>query len=386
MDALSETAINIQNIKTWGNIAPPIAMTFWNQNENKQYQSIITSDGAFIGKNLIITAENDVSRRIPYVSSKSEGNTIGNGLGIGAVPEIINGENKGVISLFSRRYNSQGMGDIDLVLNPYHFHFGDTLTFEINRKGQAVFSKIELKDVNLSSQILLDGSSIQIDHASEQNSYLHLYLDDITPRATFHQVARYGTSFLECKPGTIQMKDYSISNYPELLLTPQKIQLNNAKAELTGESLKIGTFINLLPSTQIIGEFVFTNSGKVQCDKHVFELSSNQHIDLKTNGHVGLECSSILINNNKVGANGSIQYRGGYSKLYNLEITHGFITNIDTIGDGEDGVTATIDCCDPANNNIPFLKIDIANGIIVGITHYNSDGSSTRHGTTNFFS
>lgn len=314
-DNTDKTAKNILEIKTWGSSNAVTTMAFWNQNSDKKYQSIITSDGTFRGKGLVITAGDSVSKRIPYVSSKSEGSTISNGLEIGAVSEKINDEDKEVISLLSRRFSSQGVGDVDLVLNPYHFHFGDVSSFEIKRDGQALFSKIKLENVNLETQTILDGSSLQINHMSTENSYLHFYLDDVAPRITFNKVARYGTSLMELKTEAIQMKDYSAPDCPKLLLTPKKIQLDNSKAEITGSSLKIGSFINCSPNEQIIGRFSFSDT-QIQSNGNNFELTSN--------GNIGFKCNSILVNK-KFAYNGDIYYMGSNGDSVQLEIRHGFV-------------------------------------------------------------
>lgn len=318
-----KTAVNIRKINTWENSNTATTMAFWNQNSDGNYQSIITSNGTFRGKGLVITAGDSVSNRIPFVSSKSEDRTISNGLEIGAVSEKIDDENKEVISLLSRRFSSQGVGDVDLVLNPYHFHFGDVSSFEIKRNGQALFSKIKLENVNLETQTILDGSSLQINHMSTENSYLHFYLDDVAPRITLHKVARYGASFMELKTEAIQMKDYSAPDCPELLLTPKKIQLDNSRAEITRSSLKIGEFINCSPNEQIIGKFSFSDT-KIQSNGGNFELISE--------GHIGFECNSILINNcNSIHVNGNnayngeIRYMGSNGDSVLLEIRHGLV-------------------------------------------------------------
>ena len=211
-DITNETAVNIQNIRTWGNSNAVTAMAFWNQNGDKKYQSIITSDGTFRGKGLVITAGDNVSNRIPYVSSKSEGNTISNGLEIGAVSEKISDENKGVISLLSRRYSSQGVGDVDLVLNPYHFHFGDVSSFEINRNGDITSKNLTLKSAMELGQWTFDTSALYFTTNSKRQIDLNCGGIDGHVRVRSCEPGKEDTKYTLISPTNIIIAKDNISN------------------------------------------------------------------------------------------------------------------------------------------------------------------------------
>ena len=211
-DNTNETAVNIQNIRTWGNSNAVTAMAFWNQNGDKKYQSIITSNGTFRGKGLVITAGDNVSDRIPYVSSKSEGNTISNGLEIGAVSEKISDENKGVISLLSRRYSSQGVGDVDLVLNPYHFHFGDVSSFEINRNGDITSKKLTLKSAMELGQWTFDTSALYFTTNSKRQIDLNCSGIDGHVRVRSCEPGKEDTKYTLISPTDIIIAKDNISN------------------------------------------------------------------------------------------------------------------------------------------------------------------------------
>lgn len=211
-DNTNETAVNIQNIRTWGNSNAVTAMAFWNQNGDKKYQSIITSNGTFRGKGLVITAGDNVSNRIPYVSSKSEGNTISNGLEIGAVSEKISDENKGVISLLSRRYSSQGVGDVDLVLNPYHFHFGDVSSFEINRNGDITSKNLTLKSTMTLGQWTFDTSALWFTNNSKRQIDLNCSGIDGHVRVRSCEPGKEDTKYTLISPTNIIIAKDNISN------------------------------------------------------------------------------------------------------------------------------------------------------------------------------
>ena len=124
--------------------------------DNKEnYQSIVTSTGSFIGKELLITAAADITSRIPKVSSQGEGRMVSNGIGLGKISEIVNQEVQNVISLYSKAFAPDSVGTTNLVLNPLHFHFGDTKTFEIKRNGKALFSEIQLTSPEFDSGIVM---------------------------------------------------------------------------------------------------------------------------------------------------------------------------------------------------------------------------------------
>ena len=241
-DNTNETAVNIQNIRTWGNSNAVTAMAFWNQNGDKKYQSIITSDGTFRGKGLVITAGDNVSNRIPYVSSKSEGNTISNGLEIGAVSEKINGENKGVISLFSRRYSSQSVGDVDLVLNPYHFHFGDVSSFEINRNGDITSKKLTLKSAMELGQWTFDTSALWFTNNSKRQIDLNCSGIDGYVRVRSCQPRKANTDYAQMSPTSIIFKrdNTSDTSYSSKLSTEGlSINKNGSNLFLTYSGLNI---------------------------------------------------------------------------------------------------------------------------------------------------
>ena len=241
-DVHNSTATNIEDIKTWGNSSTRVTMAFWNKNESNQYQSIVTSNGTFMGKGLLITAKDDITKRIPYVSPKSEGNTIGNGLEIGTIPEQVNNESRDVISLFSRRYNSQSIGDIDLVLNPYHFHFGNTSTFEINRDGNITSRNLTLTNTMSLGSWTFDTSALWFTTNNKRQIELNCDSIDGYVRVRSCESGKKDTKYTLISPtNLIIKKDNTTDTSYSSKLSIDGLSINNANKNLflTYEGLNI---------------------------------------------------------------------------------------------------------------------------------------------------
>lgn len=359
MDNTSETAVNIQNIKTWGNSNAVTTMAFWNQNGDKKYQSIITSHGIFRGKGLVITAGDNVSDRIPYVSSKSEGNTIGNGLEIGAVSEKISNENKGVISLLSRRYSSQGVGDIDLVLNPYHFHFGDVSSFEINRNGDITSKKLTLKSAMELGRWTFDTSALYFTTNLKRQIDLNCSGIDGYVRVRSCQWGNKNTNYAQMSPTSITFKRDNISdtsysstlnieglsinkNKKNLFLTynglniPDICTLSTSKAAFA-KDIELQGRINGVEITTGSNLFIepMNDGARVRCDTgDGLYLHSSAQVELKAAGGSGMvQCNSNGIYlqgynvyiNNRQGVTKWIHYQDPDGKERSMEFNNGIL-------------------------------------------------------------
>lgn len=172
MDTNNTNAGNIEGINLWRNGSNNTAMCFWSRDGSGDYKAVITSNGTFVGKELLISAEDNIIKRVSKVSSTANGKLIGNGLGIGKVAETVDGQLIDVISLLSKKYDSDGKTNV-LVLNPYHFHFGDTSSFEIKRDGDIAAKNLTLKNQMILGQWTFDTSSLWFTTGSKREIELN---------------------------------------------------------------------------------------------------------------------------------------------------------------------------------------------------------------------
>lgn len=151
----NQKQINEFEIKHWASEdGEKIAAALWLKKDN-QIQSLVSYDGAFIGKDIEIKDTENISYIASLVSSKAiqpllakTATNLRNGLKIGGIKySYLEGEeekSQSIISLYSKNASQSEA----LVFNPIHFHFGDRDAFEINREGVARFSKITFPDLN----------------------------------------------------------------------------------------------------------------------------------------------------------------------------------------------------------------------------------------------
>ena len=361
-DVNNPVAKNIENIKTWGNSSTNVTMAFWNKNESDQYQSIVTSNGTFMGKGLLITARDDITKRIPYVSPKSEGNTIGNGLEIGTISEQVNNENTGVISLFSRRYNSQSIGDIDLVLNPYHFHFGDTSTFEINRDGNITSRNLTLTNTMSLGSWTFDTSALwfttnnkrQIElNCDSINSYVRVRSCEPGKKDTKYTLIRPTDIIIkkDDTPNTSYSSKLSIEGLSinqerrgNLFLTynglniPDVCTLNTSTASFENDIVLQGQIngVKIKPGSNLIIE-QNADGARVRCDSGSgLFLHSSVQVQLSAAGYSGMvQCDSngvhlqgndVYINNRK-GLTMWIHYKDHDGNNRSMEFNNGILVD-----------------------------------------------------------
>lgn len=371
MDTSSNVAINLQDMRTWSSSSTKIAMAFWNQNGSSQYQSIVTSNGTFIGKGLLISAEEDVKKRVPQVSKTTNGKSISNGLGIGKISEQIDNQSVDVISFFSRQWISSSIGATTLVLNPYHLHFGDTNTLEINRDGDITSNNLILKKTMQLDRWTIDSSSVYcLMNAKRQIDIACSGLDGhITVRSC--EAGTPNTNYLRCSPTSILLTkdntnktDYSL----ELNISGLSIINKNKKnLFLTYNGLNIPDICTLSTS-----KAAFARDIELQGRINGATISNGSNLVIEPmNSGARVRCDSedglYLHSSAKVELSAA-----NYSSMVQCNSSGVYLQGYDVYINNRQGVTKWIHYKDDSGND---RSMEFNNGILVddkeGIWNYN---------------
>ena len=389
------TLLNVHSLKLWSNATINTAMAFWHKDNKENYQSIVTSTGSFIGKELLITAAADITSRIPKVSSQGEGRMVSNGIGLGKISEIVNQEVQNVISLYSKAFAPDSVGTTNLVLNPLHFHFGDTKTFEIKRNGKALFSEIQLTSPEFDSGIVIGNDGILLGESIKSKPsgghYFWLRKEGLSSTLTMREqggITKDSFSEMSSHNGFRTSNSFRIKDY---LSTPDK----KASMILDSVKLRFSNGISLSPEGFILPSICTFSTNSITLSKATTvnnKLTVNSSFtsngDVVVNGEIishDWKINSMIISKNNFIINPSVTsedgdvmkigYDGGENRGYISLLNSGRIELVGTTlwvgtpneqGGVQEGITGTFTTAD--NKKITFYK-----GIITGVADVSSN-------------